>query len=223
MGGGAHLVVQQHAAEQVGRLAQGAHEPRAADGEDLLREELLRRETLPSSAPVAERHVDAVPGEIAGFARGVDAQIEPRPGGAEAAQPREQPESAERGKDADAEPRRAAIDRPRCLLDAAESLARRGRQRFAGRREAQRPRQPLEQADAQLLLQVPDLVADRGLRDVQLAPGQRQARVARRRLEGAERSGRAAPWMRFSHASPEKASLAPRARGSDAPARRQRC
>ena len=45
---------------------------------------------------------------------------------------------------------------------------------------------PHEQGDAELLLQPVDLMADRGLGDVQFGRGAREAQVARRRLEGTQ-------------------------------------
>ncbi|MEY9634962.1 hypothetical protein ABIF66_003191 [Bradyrhizobium japonicum] len=52
------------------------------------------------------------------------------------------------------------------------------------RRQRQRAVLPDEQADAEFLLEPPDLMADRGLGHVQLGRGQREAEMARGGLKG---------------------------------------
>jgi len=56
----------------------------------------------------------------------------------------------------------------------------------SGRREPKGARQPLEQRDAEVILEDLDLPADRGLRDVQFLGGSREAEVPRGRLEDHE-------------------------------------
>ena len=72
---------------------------------------------------------------------------------------------------------------------------------------------PLEQAEAELLLQPADLMADRGLRHVQLGGGEGEAEVARRRLERAQsvergkRRHAASLYMTLPHVKPDKPSF----------------
>ena len=75
------------------------------------------------------------------------------------------------------------------LGDARDRVEGRGEarlQRLALRRQRKPVRQPLEQREAEALLEQPHHAADRRLRDVELVAGGDEAAVARRRLEGAQ-------------------------------------
>ena len=92
------------------------------------------------------------------------------------------------------------------------------------RRQRQRPVLPDEQPDPQFLLEPPDLMADRGLGDVQFGGGIGEAQMPGRGLEGAQtvergQSGGHVPrlprCMSLYHAKPDKMSFVERPNSAD--------
>src|SRR5262249_60173368 len=88
-----------------------------------------------------------------------------------AADARQQPLGGEGGRGAETERRRApgAAQLLHGRGEAAEALLQQGQRRRAGGGQRQRPVAAVEQGDAEMLLEVLDLVADRGRADMQLA------------------------------------------------------
>ena len=91
------------------------------------------------------------------------------------------------------------------------------------RRQRQRAVLPDEQANAELFLEPPDLMADRGLRHVQLGRGQGEAQMPGRGLEGAQSIQRGQPgghsatprYMSLYHAKRYKVSFVEGANSAD--------
>ena len=99
-----------------------------------------------------------------------------------------QPFGCERGRRADGE-QALAVGAPqpgRRPTQVLERSADRGQIGFGLACQRQGAIPPHEQRDADLLLQPVDLVADRGLGDVQFGGGAREAQMARRCLEGTQ-------------------------------------
>src|SRR5262245_61762195 len=85
-----------------------------------------------------------------------------------------------------------------------QCVLRRAIEQLAVLRQQQRPRAALEQLDSEVLLELLDLPADGGLRQMQLARGLRERQVARGGLErqqGVERRHVIAPVTHAKNAS----------------------
>ena len=87
-------------------------------------------------------------------------------------------------------PQQRSRTRSTPAVELVERAPHRGHQQLALVGQQQAPVEPAEQQHPQMLLQRPDLMADRGLGHVQLAGGPGEAQMARRGLEGAQRRER---------------------------------
>ena len=173
------------------------------------------------AAAVADRGIDVAAPEIDQRGRGGDADVDAGMRLLERGEPRQQPFGGQRGQ------RR---DRQHMVVVLAQQPVGREPQIVKGgadagqvipglRRQRQRAVLPDEQADPQLFLQPPDLMADRGLRDVQLGGRIGEAEVpgggferpqAIQRGQPARSFGRKIQCMSLSHLKRNKVSFAER-------------
>jgi hypothetical protein len=139
----------------------------------------------PVAAAVADRRIDIAVLEIDEGGRSGDTHIKAGMRFLEGGQPRQQPFGGERGEGG---------DRQHIVVALAQQAVGRKAQVIEGGADAgqvvprlrcQRQCAVLadEQANAQFLLQPADLMADRGLRDIQFARREREAQMPRRGLE----------------------------------------
>ena len=107
-------------------------------------------------------------------------------GGGETLQSWHQPLGRERGRHPHVQrvlPRLAAHP-PHAFAELAEPLAQRRQAGFGGRGQRQPPCEPVEQLNAELVLERTNLLTDRRRRHVQLVGGAAEAQVPRGGLEG---------------------------------------
>ena len=193
---GADVVVQQRVAAQVLRRAQRrrpVHEPPVHELGTAHREHRVLHERVdlePGVVPqaVADAHVRVVAAEVDQPVRGRDLDIDLRVALAEARQARQEPLGGQGVGDAHGQ-------RPGVLVGAqapgrrVDSVEGRGQGRqveLAGVGQHEPPVQAPEQLHAERLLQGLDLMADRGLGDVELLGRLGERQVPGRGLEGAQ-------------------------------------
>lgn len=125
-------------------------------------------------------------------------------------EPRRQPFRRERGHDADRERARflgppLARQPLEAVLETGKQFLHVARKDLARRGETQRPVQALEQAGAEMGLEPPDLMADRGGREAKLLGCRLKAAEACRSLEVAKRRpGKSRDMLELGHASQMK-------------------
>jgi len=160
-----------------------------AHGEHVFLEQQIRRHAGPDTGAELDRRVNVVAVEIDGPRTGRDMHGNARMQGLEAAQARHQPADREGRGDMDVQFRRCLVARQGATrqVDLAERVGQLLGQAFALEGQAPRPPFDLEQADAEPVLQVLDLMADRRGRHAQLVRRPRQGAEPGRDLEGAER------------------------------------
>ena len=160
-----------------------------ADGEHVLHEQKVRRHAGPGAGAELYRRVDVVALEIDGPSTGRDMYGNVRMQGLKSAQARHQPTDREGRGDMDVQFRRDLVARqgPAGQVDLAEGVAQLLGQALTLEGQAPRAAFDLEQADAEPVLQVLDLMADRRGRHAQLVRRPRQGAEAGRDLEGAQR------------------------------------
>ncbi|CRS16237.1 hypothetical protein PAERUG_P5_London_26_VIM_2_01_09_04663 [Pseudomonas aeruginosa] len=142
---------------------------------------------------VADHQVDAgVLVQVEDFAVGVQAQVDLRVRGVEAAETRHQPEGGEGRGGGDRQVAYAALRTQRvdALRNFQQGPVQAAEQPFAAVGQAHFPWQALEQRNAEPGFQRTDLVGNRGWRYRKLLGGGLEARLAGRRFEGAQRGQR---------------------------------
>ncbi len=163
-------------------------ERRAAHGKQDLPEQPLGAETRPIAVAVADFQIRVRLPECLSVDGGGEPEGYVRVLFEEARQPRHQPDISERGADADRD-RPAALAAEQVLGaggQVVEGLADDRQVAVAGVGQAQRARQPGEERGPQPLLELLDLLADRGRGDVQFLRRFGEAGVTGGGLEGAQ-------------------------------------
>lgn len=164
-------------------------QPGIADQGEPLPDHRLPRKVRERSDAIPDRRVGRARPQIDDIVGSVEAKVERRVTPPEIRHPRHQPFGGEgcgrgEGEDAPLPPRRQLRQR---VGEGIEAVAQHGEQPAALRRQRHAPRPPLEQPEAQNLLQKPHLMADRGRRHAQLPGRLLEAGMSRRRFEGAQR------------------------------------
>ena len=165
-----------------------AQQCRTAHREDMLGHQPVGAQAGPGAAAIADGDVHLLALEIDQVRGGRDAHLDARIGVLERGHPRHQPLGGQRGRGADGQPP-VVIGAAQSRGGAVQVLERGadGRQIVLRLpRQFQRAVAADEQGDAELLLQPADLMADRGLGDVQFGGRAREAQVASGGLERAQ-------------------------------------
>ncbi len=179
---------------RLGDAALGGEEGGRADREERLAEEELGGDVRPLPGAIADADIDPVAGEVDQSRRGVEPHLDYRMRRLEGGQARDEPDHREGRGAADRQHvvqlRPGAADQRRRLAELREGVAHEREIDAADGGELEAAMAALEEAAAQALLEMADLMADRRRRQVELGGRPGEAQMPRRRLEGAQRMQR---------------------------------
>jgi len=145
--------------------------------------------TRPGAIAEADRKVEALGGQIDEIVVRQHAQLDERMERVKGLEPRHEPSHGKGAHGADRQHlvKMAAFELPQYGFDAIERVAEHRAQRESFVGHGKTARQALEQRDTEPLLERAHLLAHRGLRDIQLLRGAREAQMPDCRFEGAQR------------------------------------
>jgi len=171
------------------RRGRVATRPGRQTGNTSLHEQQVGREAAPRRLAELQGGVERVARQVDRLGRRRDVHGDVRVAGVEAAEPRHQPADREgrRDRDVELDRARAAGQRAAHQIEPVERVAELRLEPASRRRQPPHAAVGVEQAHAERLFQIADLMADRRRRDAQLLGGARQGAEAGRRLEGAQR------------------------------------